>query len=102
MVRGLRMRLFLVLIAVVLASGCKGSCRRLAEELCNCATNSLDKDTCLRTAAAAESGAAPTETDEKNCAVLLPGCDCRLIATPQGKVRCGLARPALVGTPDAG
>ncbi len=97
------MRFALIAVAVLAVSGCKGSCRRLAEKLCDCSLNSVDKDTCLRTASAAESSNPPQPADEMNCSALYDNCDCRLIDTPEGKVRCGLARPPLNGSPgDAG
>lgn len=94
------MRLVLLLSFCLLGlAGCKSQCRLLSEQLCNCALNSNDKSACLSRAANAE-GANPSTLDQEvYCKALLqPGkCDCRLIDTPQGKVRCGLARdPALV------
>ena len=53
MVRRLHMRLLLVAAAALALSACKGNCRQLSERLCECAINSVEKDTCLRTAAAA-------------------------------------------------
>lgn len=95
----LRMRLFVIAAAALALSACKGNCRQLSERLCECAVNSVEKDTCLRTASAAEGANPPTPDDEIVCSALLKppdggtGCDCRLIDTRDGKIRCGLARP---------
>jgi hypothetical protein len=105
MVRALSMtRLLPLAAAAVLAlAGCKSECRQLAEVLCNCSLNSVDQTNCLTAAGTAESANPPTAADNDNCKELLPqpdggGCDCRLIDTTQGKIRCGLAKPP----PDAG
>ena len=83
--------LLAVTALVVLAPGCKGSCRQLSEQLCECAANSTARDSCLRTASTNESNNPPTAEDEDVCAGLLEQCDCRLIDTPEGKVKCGLS-----------
>ena len=101
------MRTVLLAIACALAlTGCKTKCRQLSEKLCDCAVNSAERDNCLRRASNAETINPPNATDEAYCESLLPvgdtqrtadggqACDCRLIDTAQGKVNCGLARPA--------
>jgi hypothetical protein len=100
MVPAPRMRRLALLAAAVtlLASGCKSECRQLAEVLCQCSLNSVDQANCLTAAGTAEGANPPTPEDNNRCQELLPqpdggGCDCRLIDTPAGKVRCGLARP---------
>ena len=98
--------LALLALSFVALAGCKGNCRQLAERLCDCSVNSVERDACLRTASAAE-GSNPADTSaELRCALLLRpadggvGCDCRLLDTRAGKIRCGLARPG--DDPDAG
>lgn len=92
------MRLVLIFIAALTLAGCKSACRQLSEQLCNCAVNSVERDACLRSASAAEGSNPPSAEDETFCLGLLrppegvQGCDCRLIDTKQGKIRCGLAR----------
>lgn len=96
---------FATFVLAVLATGCKSQCRQLSESLCTCTLNSVEKDSCLRTASAAESANPPSREDEDNCRALLNQCDCRLIDTTAGKIKCGLARPGPVATndsPDAG
>lgn len=94
------------LISVVLAvavTGCKGPCRALSEKLCDCSLNSIDKTGCLQRASAAESSNPPTAEDDQTCRELYDQCDCRLIDTAAGKVRCGLARGSVATAPaDAG
>ncbi|GMU59616.1 MAG: hypothetical protein AMXMBFR34_13790 [Myxococcaceae bacterium] len=83
---------FAVLIALTLLSGCKSRCRQLSEKLCDCTLNSNEKTSCLQRVGNAETNSPPTEADEAVCDRLYEGCDCRLIDTPTGKIRCGLAR----------
>jgi hypothetical protein len=91
------MRLILVLVLATLSlalGGCKSSCRQLSERLCECALNTNEKTACVSRAGNAEGVNPPSAADEAYCkALLAPGqCDCRLISTPEGKIRCGLAR----------
>ena len=88
------MRFVLLLVVGLGLAGCKGQCRQLSERLCECALNTNERSTCVSRAANAEGANPPSFADEDFCrAKLQPGqCDCRLIDTPEGKVRCGLAR----------
>ncbi len=85
--------LVLMLAALTVLGGCKSSCRQLSERLCDCAGNSNDKNNCLTLASTKESNHPPTDENNAYCAELLPQCDCRLIDTTPGKIRCGLAYP---------
>lgn len=90
------MRLVLLLVTLSLGlTGCKSACRQLSERLCECALNSAEKSACASRAGNSEGVNPPTPDQEVNCKALLPNCDCRLIDTPAGKLRCGLSRPAL-------
>ncbi|MEN9799905.1 MAG: hypothetical protein RL653_3602 [Pseudomonadota bacterium] len=89
MTRALPLFVFAGLLAL---SGCKGPCRQLSEKLCDCAANSTEKTACLQRAANEESRIAVQPEDELRCEGLLEACDCRLVDTPEGKQRCGLAR----------
>lgn len=88
----------LVLVLVPLTQGCKGKCRQLSEQLCDCSLNSSEKTACLQRVSTADTAAQsvglPTAADEARCDALLTAkaCDCRLVDTDQGKVNCGLAR----------
>jgi hypothetical protein len=90
-----------VLVLAAALSGCKGPCRQLSEKLCDCSANTTLRTACLTRASNADAIALPTEEDDLRCKVLVPGCDCRLIETPAGKVACGLARD-MDYLPDAG
>lgn len=79
--------------ALVSLTGCKSQCRQLSEKLCDCTLNSAEKSTCMQRASSSETNNPPSAEDEATCKQLIADCDCRLIDTPQGKVRCGLARP---------
>lgn len=87
-------RLILVAIAAsaLVLGGCKGSCRQLAEKLCECESNTVEKEQCLREVSAQEQFTEPTAEDEAFCESKLEVCDCHLIDTAQGKKDCGLAR----------
>lgn len=84
----------LVVFAVVALAGCKGPCRQLSEKLCDCELNSQLKQGCLTRASNSESANPPRPQDDAYCQAILDAkeCDCRLIDTPEGKKRCGLAR----------
>lgn len=74
---------------LLLTSGCKSHCRVLSEKLCDCTTNSSEKTACLQLVASRS--VEPTAAQEDVCKALEETCDCRLIDTPSGKERCGLA-----------
>jgi hypothetical protein len=94
------MRPVLLVFAVLLlaTSGCKSHCRLLSEKQCDCTSNTTDKTACLSSAASHEALFPPTAEDEATCQTLFDNCDCRLVDTPSGKERCGLAIPADAGT----
>lgn len=77
------------------AAGCKGNCRQLSEKLCACADNTAQENACLTRASTEESRIGPSPSDEEVCGQLLAAgaCDCHNLATKDGKVACGLARP---------
>ncbi len=89
------MRSFLLLCAasaLLLSSSCKSGCRQLTEKLCDCAPTTADRNACLTQAASVDANTPTSNEDNAVCSELYPQCDCRLIDTAQGKVRCGLAR----------
>lgn len=94
------MRLILLLVVCLGLAGCKSQCRLLSEKLCECALNTNERGNCVNRAASLESNNPATPDQETACRVrlLANDCDCRLIDTAEGKVRCGLAR----GFPDSG
>ncbi len=97
------MRLLLVLATLSLGlTGCKSACRQLSERLCECAINSTEKSACVQRAGNSEGVNPPTQAQDQHCKELLPTCDCRLIDTASGKLRCGLARDATLAGMDAG
>ena len=83
--------LFAFASLLLVTAGCKSQCRLLSEKLCDCTTNSSDKTNCLSRAATQEGTFPPTAQDDDRCEALVPTCDCRLVDTPGGKERCGLA-----------
>jgi hypothetical protein len=79
-------------VALLGAAGCKGSCRQLAEKLCECEANTVDRERCLQNVSQRSSGAVVTADDEVACEALLDQCDCNNIDTAEGKRACGMAR----------
>lgn len=95
MVRAFLSRIVLSLLVMFLSAaslaGCKGNCRQLSERLCDCSTNTLERDACLRRASSSDN-AYPSADEDDYCGEQLAVCDCQLIDTPEGKRRCGLSR----------
>jgi hypothetical protein len=89
--------LFAFASLLLVTSGCKSHCRLLSEKLCDCTTTSTEKTACLSRAATQEGTFPPTASDELTCEALVASCDCRLVDTPAGKERCGLAVSADAG-----
>lgn len=97
------MRLILVLATLSLGlTGCKSACRQLSEKLCECSINSTEKTACGQRAANSEGVNPPTPAQDQHCKELQQQCDCRLIDTPEGKLKCGLSRDATLFGLDAG
>ncbi len=90
------MRLYLLLVVCLGLLGCSSQCRQLSEKLCECSLNSNELSACKSRAANAEGANPSTLAQEVICKERLqPGptqCDCHLISTAEGKIRCGLAR----------
>jgi len=88
--------LFLALLGL---SGCKGACRELSEKLCDCSTNSVQRELCIRKAANDEARVDPTAEQEAKCEELT--CECEALRPDQddvsedainrAKISCGLA-----------
>lgn len=90
--RPMRHAVLLVMTSLLLVtSGCKSQCRLLSEKACDCTVSSIEKTACLSRAATQEGTFPPTAEDEQRCEELIEQCDCRLVDTPAGKMRCGLA-----------
>jgi hypothetical protein len=81
-------------LALLGLPGCKGACRELSEKLCDCSTNSLEREVCIRRASNDETIVEPTSQDEAVCEARLAdgNCTCESVETNEGKVACGLAR----------
>ena len=88
------MRRLLVLCALALGflSACNNNCTNLANQLCNCAANTNDRNNCLQGVAQRSTTANVTDADNALCGALIPQCDCHTVGTVQGKYACGLAR----------
>lgn len=90
------------LFTLSLLAGCKSDCRRLAEQLCDCSTNTVERESCLRSVQSREATVDVTDEDNARCEALIPQCDCRALdpsqpgSTPESiadaKRACGLAR----------
>ena len=80
------------LLALFLLSGCKDNCRNLAEQLCQCAANTTDRNTCLQGVSQRASNTSVSSDQNTYCGQLIPLCDCHTVNTVAGKYACGLAR----------
>ncbi len=88
------MKLVLVMLGASLSlMGCSSACRQLSEKQCDCLQSTFDRNSCIQRAASNDTLAQPTEADNAACQALLDQCDCRLVDTPEGKRKCGYARP---------
>lgn len=85
-------------LALLGLSGCKSACRQLSEKMCDCFTNSVERELCVRRASNDEAFIEPTAEDEAACEQRLETCNCAAIDSTdeeeinEGKVACGLAR----------
>jgi len=107
------MRRFAALAVLSLAllglSGCKGACRELSEKVCDCSTNSVQRELCIRRAANDEARVEPTSEEEAVCEQRLGVCKCEVLQPDQdnvseeiinqAKVNCGLANGEIQPTP---
>jgi hypothetical protein len=88
------LHLAVMLCAASLAlPACTEPCVELADKICGCQPASL-QDSCKSEATAESSRVQPTSADQQRCKALIDQCDCNQLATPEGKVACGLARPS--------
>jgi hypothetical protein len=91
-------------LALLGLSGCKGACRELSEKLCDCSTNSVQRELCVRRAANDEARVEPTAEQEAVCEARLDRCNCDALRPGQegvteeeineAKMACGLANDA--------
>jgi uncharacterized protein YgiB involved in biofilm formation len=89
-------------LALLGLAGCKGSCRELSEKLCDCSTNSVQRELCTRRAANDEARVEPTAEQEALCEERLAECNCEVLGPDrddvseeeinEAKRACGLAR----------
>lgn len=91
-VRLVRILSLCVAVSATLLAGCKSSCLKLSEKLCECSANSIDKEGCLQEAKNRDSFTEPDADANARCEALIDQCDCRTLATAEGKIHCGLAR----------
>ncbi len=90
------MRRLLSLLAVTSLTllACKSPCRQLSEKLCECAPNTVARDSCRTLAGQEESRVQPSEAQQETCQALLTAnkCDCAHLDSLEDKQACGLAR----------
>jgi hypothetical protein len=90
-------------LALLGLTGCKSACRELSEKVCDCSTNSVQRELCIRRAANDEARVEPTVEEEAVCEGLVDQCDCAALqpdqantdddgeAATEAKISCGLA-----------
>jgi len=89
-------------LALLGLSGCKGACRELSEKVCDCSTNSVQRELCIRRAANDEARVEPTAEQEAVCEMRIDACQCEVLQPnredvteediAREKVDCGLSR----------
>ena len=89
------MRSAVIVLALLSFAGCKTACRQLSEKVCDCTSSSSERTSCLTAQANKETNAGGadrlTQEQEDLCESHLAECDCRLIDTPAGRQKCGMA-----------
>jgi hypothetical protein len=75
--------------------GCGDPCRDLASQICTCYPDDGTRAVCNQRAKDAESSFSVGPQDKEYCQHLIDthACDCRNIATPEGRAGCGLTYP---------
>lgn len=94
---------FLLAVLPALLAGCASDCRRLNEFLCDCRWDtSIERQGCYANVRAVENELELTEEDQTACHRALENtmsdpatCTCESLETPEGKIACGLANPAV-------
>jgi hypothetical protein len=81
------------MLTVTLASACGNACLDLASRVCNCLPDDGTRATCNRRASDSEAVFPVSEQDSNFCQQQLDSnaCDCKQLATPEGKAACGIA-----------
>jgi len=87
------LRLLACMVTVTLAAGCGDSCLDLASKVCNCLPDDGTRAECNRRASDSESVFPVSSQDEAFCQHQIDtnACDCKQLATAEGKAGCGIA-----------
>ncbi|MFL5436023.1 MAG: hypothetical protein ACJ784_16055 [Myxococcales bacterium] len=87
------LRLLACMVTVTLAAGCGDSCLDLASKVCNCLPDDGTRAECNRRAKDSESVFPVSSQDQAYCQHQIDtnACDCRQLATAEGKAGCGVA-----------
>lgn len=80
----------LLLIALG-ASACDGPCRSLAERICNCEFNAVERGACLREIDSNGNVRQPTSEEDEACMAFLDTCTCEALER-EDNVACGLTK----------
>lgn len=90
-----RLAVALVVFLTLAGIGCTHPCLQLAEKLCECEANVLDRENCKRIMKSAydRTRADDLKASAETCGEQEKVCDCEVVATEDGKKACGLARP---------
>ena len=83
------------MLTLTAAAGCGDPCRDLASQICTCFPDDGTRAVCNQRAKDAESSFAVGPQDKEFCQQKLDShaCDCRNLATPEGRTGCGLTYP---------
>ena len=83
------------MLTLTAAAGCGNPCRDLASQICTCYPDDGTRAVCNQRAKDAESSSSVSSQDKQFCQMKLDAhsCDCRNLATPEGRAGCGLTDP---------
>lgn len=83
------------MLSLMAAAGCGDPCRDLASQVCTCFPDDGNRAVCNQRAKDAESSFPVSQQDKEFCQTKLDShsCDCRNLATPEGRAGCGLTYP---------
>jgi len=92
---GKALRLLGCVLSLTAAAGCGDACLNLATQICTCYPDDGSRGACNQRAKDSEASFPISKQDQAYCQHQIDthACDCRNLATPEGRVGCGLAYP---------
>jgi hypothetical protein len=87
------LRLLACVFSLSVAAGCGNPCLDLAAQVCACLPDDGTRAACNQRAKEAQTTFSVRDADQQFCQKQLDShaCDCKQLATPEGKVGCGIS-----------